>query len=306
MEKEERENFDLFQPEILPKETLINLLNQRCPSLGELSGFDNNALVELFYKNIAPHPQRKYRANRRGQRMTKNQTMREKRKRTHDQITGSSDQSSSSPISQPYSGLINSFNLKTASDRLKPPPTAINFDRKIVKLGKSSTATNHHSVTRESASTKIKLSSPTTPTDEPAVLSKVMGKSPASSLLNVVINVRHQNGSSNTEKVDIPAGSSGGITKILPEKKTASCSKIKLKRTSNISTETAMDISTKMENLNNRTVDSDTSSLIINTNISLSNKTKNEDSKMTPEEKQKDSPTDGMQKKFKRVAITWP
>lgn len=28
MEKEERENFDLFQPEILPKETLINLLNQ--------------------------------------------------------------------------------------------------------------------------------------------------------------------------------------------------------------------------------------------------------------------------------------
>lgn len=166
---------------------------------------------------------------------------------------------------------------------MKPPPTAINFDRKVVKLGKSSTATNHHSVTRESASTKIKLSSPTTPTDESAVLSKVMGKSPASSLLNVVINVRHQNGSSNTEKVDIPAGSSGGITKILPEKKTASCSKIKLKRTSNISTET------EMENLNNRTVDSDTSSLIINTNISLSNKTENEDSKMTPEEKQVNS-----------------
>ncbi len=48
---------------------------------------EKGVLVDLYYKNVIPMPQRIYRQNRRGREMTKQQIIMSKRKRTYDDMT---------------------------------------------------------------------------------------------------------------------------------------------------------------------------------------------------------------------------
>ena len=52
-----------------------------------MESLDKPVLVDLFYKNVVPMPQRKYRDNRKGREMTRKQIIMAKRKRTHVEIS---------------------------------------------------------------------------------------------------------------------------------------------------------------------------------------------------------------------------
>ncbi|CAH1227312.1 Hypp157 [Branchiostoma lanceolatum] len=118
---------DLIHPEILSKDTLIDILTERLvlknhhgnPSL------DKAQLVEMFYKAVTPKPQRKYRLNRRGRIMTKAQIRRAKLRAKK---TGQQDE-------QVNMGLKRS--ASPTEPRLKPPINCVNFQRKTIKLGSS-------------------------------------------------------------------------------------------------------------------------------------------------------------------------
>ena len=53
--------------------------------VSSLAGSTKDELVEEYYKRLCPLPQRKYRPNRRGIKMTRNQNIVSKRKRTYDE-----------------------------------------------------------------------------------------------------------------------------------------------------------------------------------------------------------------------------
>ena len=61
---------------------------QRKVDIPDIENLDQSVLVDLFYKNVIPLPQRKYRHNRRGQKATKQQVQASKRKRTYDDMKG--------------------------------------------------------------------------------------------------------------------------------------------------------------------------------------------------------------------------
>ncbi|BFZ24992.1 hypothetical protein BsWGS_28031 [Bradybaena similaris] len=124
-------------PELLSEEGLRCILGQRFikRAKADLESLQKDDLVELYNRYVLPLPQRKYRNNRRGQEMTRKQILLDKslkRKSTED-----SDQpkTKNTKADLPTSGLVNHVNSSSApTARLKPPPTLINFEKKVVKL----------------------------------------------------------------------------------------------------------------------------------------------------------------------------
>ncbi|ELT95398.1 hypothetical protein CAPTEDRAFT_208672 [Capitella teleta] len=137
----ESDALEMLQPEIMAPEAILGLIKENNVKLERESELSKDELVELFYKHVAPQPQRKYRKNRGGQKLTMNQVALDKHKRKH------SDENSveryshlhaltsahSSLASPKKSGLITTFDIPTV-ERLKPPPSAINMQRKTIKL----------------------------------------------------------------------------------------------------------------------------------------------------------------------------
>lgn len=65
----------LDHPEVLDRENLIKFLQERCIPLHEINSLDKEQLVLLFYKYVAPLPQRLHqlrRAKREPPKSTKN------------------------------------------------------------------------------------------------------------------------------------------------------------------------------------------------------------------------------------------
>ncbi|GLH07152.1 Uncharacterized protein GBIM_12681 [Gryllus bimaculatus] len=117
-----------LQPHLLTKASLIHVLEQKCMNLKHLQVMRKDNLVELFQRIALPLPQRKYRQNRRGKLMTKLQKKREghmkKPQETHSGVSIGFGEASSA---QPRVGL-------GIGDRLKPPPDAVNFERRKIRL----------------------------------------------------------------------------------------------------------------------------------------------------------------------------
>ncbi|XP_078619401.1 uncharacterized protein LOC144886585 [Branchiostoma floridae x Branchiostoma japonicum] len=152
---------DLIHPEILSKDTLIDILTQRLVLKhhhGDES-LDKAHLVEMFYKAVTPKPQRKYRLNRRGRVMTKAQIRRAKLRA---KTTGQQDL-------QMNMGLKRS--ASPTEPRLKPPINCVNFQRKTIKLGSSPKSAAASSETNTAADrlkpppASVKLSKVSTTTD---------------------------------------------------------------------------------------------------------------------------------------------
>ncbi|XP_035828372.1 uncharacterized protein LOC101860928 [Aplysia californica] len=129
-------DIDWLYPDLLSRDGLIYILKQRYiqPGGSDLDSLDKEELVELYNRYILPLPQRKYRNNRRGREMTKKQIILAKKRN----IAASDDDDESQPSNKnsmqcpPSKGLVNSFGLP--GSRLKPPPSCIDFNRKVVKL----------------------------------------------------------------------------------------------------------------------------------------------------------------------------
>ncbi|KAK3582037.1 hypothetical protein CHS0354_025643 [Potamilus streckersoni] len=126
---------DLLYPEILSHSDIVNLFKQRCIKVDGLEKLEKHKLVELFYRYILPLPQRKYRLNRRGRLMTKNQIQLAKKRK----LSSTTTQDEGEPVlKKKSSGLLNSFDLgSSSSERIKNPVTCINMERKTIKLGSS-------------------------------------------------------------------------------------------------------------------------------------------------------------------------
>ncbi len=88
--------FRVFTGEMFKKD--LFLLQRK---MGNFRGKSKQELVELFYKTLLPMPQRKYRMNRRGKAMTKQQILMAKRKRTH-QEANQDDKSKSNEVVSIY------------------------------------------------------------------------------------------------------------------------------------------------------------------------------------------------------------
>ncbi|XP_078698673.1 uncharacterized protein LOC144926083 [Branchiostoma floridae x Branchiostoma belcheri] len=132
---------DLIHPEILSKDTLIDILTERLVLKhhhGNQS-LDKAQLVEMFYKAVTPKPQRKYRLNRRGRIMTKAQIRRAKLRAKK---TGQQEE-------QKNMGLKRS--ASPTEPRLKPPINCVNFQRKTIKLGSSPKSVSAPSETNTAA-----------------------------------------------------------------------------------------------------------------------------------------------------------
>ncbi|KAL3882943.1 hypothetical protein ACJMK2_029245 [Sinanodonta woodiana] len=126
---------DLLYPEILSHSDIVNILKQRCIKVDGLEKLEKHKLVELFYEYILPLPQRKYRLNRRGRLMTKNQIQLAKKRK----LSSSTTQDEGEPVlKKKSSGLLNSFALGYSnSECIKVPETCINMERKTIKLSSS-------------------------------------------------------------------------------------------------------------------------------------------------------------------------
>ncbi|CAH1800109.1 unnamed protein product [Owenia fusiformis] len=80
-EKSDRAKIDLLHPEILSKDGLIVLLQEKNVPLVDPESLNKEALVDMYYKSILPLPQRKHRLNRRGREITKRQILTAKRQK---------------------------------------------------------------------------------------------------------------------------------------------------------------------------------------------------------------------------------
>ncbi|CAL1544513.1 unnamed protein product [Lymnaea stagnalis] len=137
------DHVELLYPELLSKEGLICILQQRFigQTLTDLESLDKDALVELYNQYILPLPQRIYRLNRRGREMTKKQSSMAKKRRL--EINDASVQ----PLSKKRVSNIKDPNLDDnphgSGSRLKPPPASQTLDKKVVKLNTSKVGLNN-------------------------------------------------------------------------------------------------------------------------------------------------------------------
>ncbi|XP_041352471.1 ashwin-like [Gigantopelta aegis] len=137
---------DWLYPELLTKDGLILILSQRYIQDANLGELDKQDLLDLYYKYIIPLPQRKYRPNRRGREMTKKQIILAKKRRLEWKDSEEPPAKKKSDIAS--SRFMSSFDPSSSQSRLKPPPSCVNFDKKVVKLGsgtKLSSPTNNSS-----------------------------------------------------------------------------------------------------------------------------------------------------------------
>lgn len=122
-----------LQPHLLTKVTLIRLLEQKCMNLKHLNIMSKEQLIDLFQHIALPLPQRKYRQNRRGKLLTKLQNEKE----------GSERRSTDSSCTSVTYGFSDKYPSKSSvnsgiGDRLKPPPDAVNFERRKIRLSSNS------------------------------------------------------------------------------------------------------------------------------------------------------------------------
>ncbi|KAG7162755.1 putative Developmental protein-like, partial [Homarus americanus] len=130
--EEKQEKLSYLQPEILQMQVMVDLLKERGVKSPGLQQADRARIIALFYKYVSPKHQREYRDNRRGKILTK---MREKRERK----TEVEDWQKLVMESKGRSSLLSSTNTiegdsAAAGERLKPPPSCINPERKVIKL----------------------------------------------------------------------------------------------------------------------------------------------------------------------------
>ncbi|XP_076079906.1 uncharacterized protein LOC143050000 isoform X2 [Mytilus galloprovincialis] len=112
---------------------LSKTLHKRYIQNEDLSSLCKEGLVELYYRYVLPLPQRKYRMNRRGREMTKKQVIMAKKRKIAINDDNEPPKKKSSVDSN--SRLISSYNISSAaSDRLKPPPSCIDFTKKKISL----------------------------------------------------------------------------------------------------------------------------------------------------------------------------
>ncbi|PSN33924.1 hypothetical protein C0J52_19324 [Blattella germanica] len=113
---------------------------QRCVKLQNMCSMSKEQLVELFHRVAVPLPQRKYKENRRGKLLTK---MRRKQERSNRKEEPAQHKSN---ITYGFSEASTSHRLELhnnshqSGDRLKPPPDAINFERKKIRLNSKSSS----------------------------------------------------------------------------------------------------------------------------------------------------------------------
>ncbi|KAJ8314469.1 hypothetical protein KUTeg_006619, partial [Tegillarca granosa] len=130
----------------------------------DLESKDKEYLIELFYRYVIPKPQRKYRLNRRGKLMTKKQIIMAKKRKITSPDEGEPPEKKSTGDGN-NSRFMSSFKDPSSHDRLKPPPSCINFERKKIKLSSSTSSSKPngetHKVTNEITSSikSVKLKS---------------------------------------------------------------------------------------------------------------------------------------------------
>ncbi|RUS90347.1 hypothetical protein EGW08_001842 [Elysia chlorotica] len=136
--KDSSSNDYFMYPDLLSKDGLLHVLRQRYLSClhDDLESLEKEALVDLYNRYILPLPQRTYRPNKAGQVMTRCQKMLDrKRKITFPDVVERNSSAKKACVEETSSGLINHQRSPLPSgDRLKPPPSCINFERKRVKL----------------------------------------------------------------------------------------------------------------------------------------------------------------------------
>ncbi|XP_056014095.1 uncharacterized protein LOC125673838 isoform X2 [Ostrea edulis] len=101
---------------------------------------DKDQLVDLYYTYIIPLPQRTYRNNRRGREMTRRQIAQAKKRKSSSVETGSSDKKKMKSADS-ESRFLTPYNLPLSGERIKPPPSCIDFGKKKIKLGSGSSST---------------------------------------------------------------------------------------------------------------------------------------------------------------------
>ncbi|XP_061169549.1 ashwin-like [Saccostrea echinata] len=156
-----RDSQDWLYPELLSEEKLVQILRQRYIRHTDLTQLAKEQLVDLYYKYIIPLPQRTYRNNRRGREMTKRQIVQAKKRKSSLTEVGSPDKKKVKSVGS-ESRFLTSFNLPSSGsgERIKPPPSCINFEKKKIKLSSSSTSSKAGTVTKlseEKTKTSIKL-----------------------------------------------------------------------------------------------------------------------------------------------------
>lgn len=135
MESSTVPEIDWLYPELLSKYGLIEVLSQRFVKLpDDVESTTKDSLLELYYRYILPRPQRQYRLNRRGRDMTRKQLIRAKKRKATEK--NSSEPTHKKP-SDGSSRLLTSFDGISLGSRLKPPPSCINSEKKVIKLGSS-------------------------------------------------------------------------------------------------------------------------------------------------------------------------
>ncbi|XP_033739652.1 ashwin-like [Pecten maximus] len=133
-----KQQFDWLYPELLSKDGLLDILRQRYVNHPDIERLEKDDLVELYYKYVIPLPQRKYRMNRRGREMTKKQILLAKKRKIMAPDETEPAKKRQHEDSTTNSRFITSFNDPSkAENRLKPPPSCIDFKKKTIKLGSS-------------------------------------------------------------------------------------------------------------------------------------------------------------------------
>ncbi|XP_059177032.1 uncharacterized protein LOC131956541 [Physella acuta] len=126
------EKIDWLYPDLLSKDGLIHILRKRYigSSNQDLENLNKESLVELYNCYILPLPQRKYRNNRRGQSMTREQILATKR---HHNRTEEED-----PLKKKQkTDGEGASQSKVYESRLKPPPCKNSLDKKLQLCSKS-------------------------------------------------------------------------------------------------------------------------------------------------------------------------
>ncbi|XP_067675636.1 ashwin-like [Haliotis asinina] len=147
-------DIDWLHPELLTKDGLLYILEQRYIQMSNLRGLDKEELLQLYYKYILPLPQRRYRQNRRGQDLTKKQILMAKKRRINaSDMDEPPHKKQNMTGSDSTSRFLTSFNdtSKGVFDRLKPPPSCIDASRKVIRLGSGSKSTTLGSPTKSAS-----------------------------------------------------------------------------------------------------------------------------------------------------------
>ncbi|XP_050392297.1 ashwin [Patella vulgata] len=125
-------DYDLLYPELLSRDVLIKVLHQRYIQKTNIQSLDKEELLNLYYQYILPLPQRKYKLNRRGREMTKKQILKAKKRRFVNTSTTDGDPPKKKRLST--ESLLITPSGSPSANRLKPPPSCINYDKKVIKL----------------------------------------------------------------------------------------------------------------------------------------------------------------------------